>query len=316
VSRVTLGLVTLSQRRLDLRDVVVEAAEQTRPLIEACHHNLRIALPQQPLWVDGDHTRLVQAAANLLNNAAKYTSEGGEIRISLEAADDLALLRVRDNGIGIATDLLPDVFELFAQGQRSLDRSQGGLGLGLALVKKLVELHGGSVAAASGGSGLGSEFTVRLPLRDAAPQAAPRTRTRVEAVPTDAPLRILVVDDNTDAADTLALLLQTDGYRVSVEYTAGGALRLASEQGFDVLLLDIGLPDMDGYELARRLRQLPHTANAVLVAISGYGQEQDMAKSRAAGFSEHMVKPIDNARLAGLLARLAEPAGDAAPSAS
>jgi PAS domain S-box-containing protein len=310
VSRVTRGLVTIKREALDMKDIVAEAVDQTRPLIEARRHQVSFDLPAQPVWIDGDHTRLVQVTANLLNNAAKYTPEGGEIHVSLVREDEQAVLRVRDNGAGISPELQPELFELFSQGKRTLDRSQGGLGLGLALVKKLVELHGGSVGAYSEGAGRGSEFTFRLPLRLKAPDTRSAKPAPADADVTqhsvDRPLRVMVVDDNIDAANTLAMLLQADGHSVIVEYTAQAALYRAADESLDALLLDIGLPDMDGYELARRLRQMPQTMHCILVAVTGYGQRQDQLKSQEAGFADHIVKPINRARLSSLIAQLRE----------
>ena len=250
-------------------------------MIGARGHKLTLDSPAQPLFVSGDRTRLIQVAANLLSNAAKYTPEGGQLRASLRRDDGTAVLEVQDNGIGIGPDLLPAVFDLFTQGQRTPDRAQGGLGLGLALVKKLVELHGGVVEAHSGGTDQGSTFIVRLPLLPAGERQA---STGALAGGADHAAgararRILVVDDNADAANTLALLLQSAGHAVRTEHAAQAALAAAEGEKFDVILLDIGLPDMSGHELARALRQRPCCTNALLVAVSGYGQAQDRLMS-------------------------------------
>jgi CheY-like chemotaxis protein len=219
------------------------------------------------------------------------------------------LLRVRDNGIGIAPDLLPHMFELFTQGERSPDRAQGGLGLGLALVKSLVELHGGSVSAYSAGPGRGSEFTVRLPLSAQHQEDAGQHNARQHAAATTPPTsRLMLVDDNVDAANTLAMLLELQGYAVSVEYRAHDALARAAQEAPRICLLDIGLPDMDGYELARQLRAQASTADAVLIALTGYGQAQDRERSELAGFDHHLVKPVEIDRLTALLAQVSAPA--------
>jgi len=315
VSRVTRGLVALSTQVLDLRHVVEDAAEQVRPLITARRHQLVLELPDGPASVKGDHKRLVQVVANLLGNATKYTPEGGHIRLRLEVADDSGadhVLTVTDDGIGMAPDLVERVFELFTQAERTSDRAQGGLGLGLALARSLVELHGGSVSAASPGPGRGSTFTVRLPrftqLLESPIDAAVR-----QAAAVTAPLRVLVVDDNLDAAHTLNLYLAAAGHRVEIAYNGLDALALAQVFAPQVCLLDIGLPDIDGNELARRLRGLPQTAGALLVAATGYGRQQDRDAAREAGFDHYMVKPVNTVRLGELLAQAASPQPHGAP---
>jgi CheY-like chemotaxis protein len=260
-------------------------------------------LAPEPLLVSGGRTRLIQVAANLLNNAAKYTPEGGELHVSLQRQGESVVLQVRDNGIGIAPDLLPVVFDLFTQGERTPDRAQGGLGLGLALVKKLVELHDGSVEARSSGAGQGSTFIIRLPLL--ADPSYPLAAVPEAAAPAVAKARrILVVDDNVDAARTLAMVLEMAGHRVTVEHSAQAALAHAGQDGFDVILLDIGLPDMSGHALAGALKGLPCCAGAALVAVSGYGQEQDRQMSREAGFAAHLVKPVRAEELTDTIARV------------
>jgi len=302
VSRVTRGLVTINQTTVELGAVLREAAEQIKPVIDARKHSLTLEIAPEALPVCGDRTRLVQVAANLLNNAAKYTPDGGVLHVSLAQDGAMAVLRISDNGIGIGADLLPVVFDLFTQAERTPDRAQGGLGLGLALVKKLVELHGGAVAVSSAGQGQGSTFTVRLPLLAASAGAAPAAA----AVPSSlGPLRILVVDDNIDAAQTLGMLLETAGHAVTVEHSAKAALARAGEGRFDIVLLDIGLPDMSGHELAGALRQLPGCTDCALVAVSGYGQEQDRRLSREAGFDAHLVKPVPPDLLVETIARVA-----------
>ncbi len=304
VSRVTRGLITLSREQLDLRGVVAAAVEQAQALIDARGHDLAIAIPSGPAWVCGDRMRLIQIIANLLNNAAKYTPDGGKIRLSIEADDNAWLICVKDSGVGISAGLLPHIFELFSQADRTPDRAQGGLGLGLALVKSLVELHGGIVSAYSTGVGMGSEFTLQLPqLRESVSESDMQTDNLTPAV-ANTSLHLIVVDDNADAADTIAMLLENLGYSVSVEYEAHGALERARVEAPQVLMLDVGLPDMDGYELARRLRAMPQTATSTLIALTGYGQEDDRDRSRAAGFDYHFVKPADLMELAALLAKI------------
>jgi CheY-like chemotaxis protein len=263
------------------------------------HQHLALHLPAGAAVVDGDRTRLVQVFANILTNAAKYTPENGHIDVRLDVRDEHVEFSVRDDGVGMSEELLPHVFELFTQGERSPDRSQGGLGLGLALVKSLVELHAGRVLAYSDGPGRGSTFVVRLPrLAVAMPEEA---FDRMAVGTPRAPLRLLVVDDNADAAKVLSLLLEALGHVTIVEHDAQRAIERAREQAPAMLFLDIGLPDMDGYELVRRLRALPQTANAVFVAVTGYGQAGDRQRALQAGFDHHVVKPLE-------LDKLREPA--------
>ena len=305
VSRVTRGLVELERAPVDLRDVLQDAVEQVTPLVRARRHTLSLALPPDAARVWGDKKRLVQVVANLLNNAAKYTPDGGVLEVRASKADGQACIEVLDNGIGMAPELTVRVFDLFAQAERSADRALGGLGLGLALVKSLVELHGGTVGCDSAGEGLGSRFFACLPWL---PGDAPRPRPPGETAPAAnavRPLRILVVDDNVDAAVTLAMLLEASGHQALIEHGAHAALDSARRLAPQVCLLDIGLPEMDGKELARRLRAQPHTARATLVAVTGYGQESDREQILAAGFDHHLVKPVDMARLHAILAELA-----------
>jgi signal transduction histidine kinase len=306
VSRVTRGLVVLARDEVDLRRVIDDAVEQVRPLIEARRHQLSLELAPEigPALVEGDYKRLVQVLANLLNNAAKYTPEGGRLGLWLGATADHLLVSVNDNGIGIAADLLPTVFDLFSQAERTPDRAQGGLGLGLALVKSLVELHGGMVTAASEGRNMGTEFTVRLPrLQTGTARAgllpAPPATAAGDGV---RGLKLMLVDDNEDAAMTLGLLLESSGHAVAVVHDPVDALSRAASERFDVFLLDIGLPGMSGVELARRLRKLPGSEGAVLMAISGYGQQSDRADAEEAGFDRYFVKPVDGEELMAALA--------------
>jgi PAS domain S-box-containing protein len=305
VSRVTRGLVTLARAPVAARTIVDEAIEQVRPLIEGRRQALSVHVAEPEATVLGDKARLVQVLANLLNNASKYTPEQRRIEIEARSAGQQLELTVRDEGIGMEPELSTRVFELFAQAKRSSDRSQGGLGLGLALVKHLVELHGGSVACDSSGLGGGSSFVVRLPLMQAVAQHDAELPAAGQAT-LSRPMRLLVVDDNVDAAATLAMLLEACGYEVMVENDSLRALELAQRERPDAALLDIGLPEMDGNELARRLRADPRTRPALLVAITGYGQEQDRRAALEAGFDHHLVKPVDLGKLAAILAGLAD----------
>jgi signal transduction histidine kinase/CheY-like chemotaxis protein len=307
VSRLTRGKVQLRSRTIELAQVVAASVETVRPLLETAGHQLTLSLPPDSLPLEADPTRLEQVFANLLNNAAKYTQPGGRIWLNAERSGQEVVVVVRDTGVGITADLLPRIFDLFTQAERSLDRAQGGLGIGLTLVRQLVEMHGGSVTAASVGAGHGSEFTVRLPLK------SPQPRKSDPALPVvglpDGPSRtaackVLVVDDNTDAVQSLALLLRMWGHEVRVAHDGPTALALAAEFQPEAVLLDIGLPGMDGYEVARRLRQHPGTAQVLLVAITGYGQEDDRLHSQAAGFDQHLIKPVDPNTLRPLLATI------------
>jgi PAS domain S-box-containing protein len=301
VSRVTRGLVTLARAPVAARTIVDEAIEQVRPLFEARRQRLSVRMVAPDATVLGDKARLVQVLGNLLNNASKYTPEERRIEVEARAGAEGLVLTVRDEGIGMDGELAPRVFDLFTQATRSSDRSQGGLGLGLALVKNLAELHGGSVVCDSAGPGRGSSFAVTLPLMQA---AAPHDAAASSApLPGEArPVRVLVVDDNVDAAATLGMLLEACGYAVMVENDSLRALEVALRECPEVGLLDIGLPEMDGNELARRLRMDPRTRPMLLVAVTGYGQEQDRRVALEAGFDHHMVKPVDLDRLAAILA--------------
>ncbi|WP_416397244.1 ATP-binding protein [Allohahella sp. A8] len=306
VSRVTRGLITLADDMLDVESIVSAAVEQVRPLVDARRHQIQVLVPPSQLWVQGDLKRLVQVLSNLLNNAAKYTPEGGNIEMSARAEDSEVVFVVSDNGIGMPPELIPSAFELFTQAKRSSDRSPGGLGIGLALVKRLVELHGGNVSAESPASGKGSEFTIRLPRvvpngREASPAVD------VSKAPNDSStLKVLIVDDNVDAAVMLAMLLEAAGHSVSVEHSSEKALERAETERPDVCLLDIGLPDMDGNELARQLRKRSGTACSTLIAVTGYGQDKDREKTAAAGFAHHLVKPVNVPELMTLLSELSQ----------
>ncbi|MBA3773007.1 MAG: response regulator [Ramlibacter sp.] len=303
VSRVTRGLVSLDRRTVDFRGVVGAAVDQIQPLIDSRRHALSVRLPPEPMFVQGDHARLVQIVSNLLSNAARYTPEGGRIVLEVAAGEHALTLTVADDGTGIAPELMPEIFDLFTQGSRSPDRAQGGLGLGLALVKNLVELHGGSVAAASEGVGKGAVMTVVLP-RAAEPQEPPGV-SPASGADSRTRANVLVVDDNVDAAQTLAAVLRMEGHDVRVAFDGVAALELAGAQPARIFVLDIGLPGMDGIELAGRLRELPGTEGAKFIALTGYGQASDRERSQLAGFDAHLIKPVDLVELNRLLERLA-----------
>ncbi|WP_457391632.1 hybrid sensor histidine kinase/response regulator [Roseateles sp. P5_E1] len=301
VSRISTGKLILQRESLDMRRVVEMALESCQPLIERGGHQLSVTLPDEELWVDGDLTRLAQSLSNLLNNAAKYTPDGGRIWVTLARAGAQAVLTVRDSGVGVPQDMIGRVFDMFAQVNRSLERAQGGLGIGLALVRSLVTLHGGQVSAVSAGPGLGSTFTIELPLaaEDSAP--APLPASEPEPAP---PARILVVDDNDDAATSLAMLLSLSGHEVEVANSGPAALQTAASFLPQAVFCDVGMPGMDGHEFATRLRQDPRFASTLLVALTGWGSEEDKKRSRAAGFDEHLTKPASVDAVSALLARL------------
>jgi signal transduction histidine kinase/ActR/RegA family two-component response regulator len=302
VSRVTRGLVKLKLGVVDFRDIVSGALDQARPLVDEKGHDVQLVLPPGPVYVRGDQTRLVQSVTNILNNAAKYTQKGGRITLALDVDSERMRLTVSDNGSGMPAELLPNVFDLFTQGARTLARSQGGLGLGLTLVKRLVELHEGEVSAHSEGVGMGSSFTLTLPRIEATrDSAAGGPLEEAQGAQLDRPLRLVLVDDNADAADSLSQLLSVQGYRTAVEYDARSALRLARVERPDAMLVDIGLPDIDGYHLAEQLRAMPETRDTVLVAITGYGQARDRERAIEAGFAHHLVKPVDMTALVRIL---------------
>jgi CheY-like chemotaxis protein len=285
---VTRGKIALERESLDLRQVVSRAVEMASPLYEQKGQHLQLLLPETPVPVDGDAIRLAQVTANLLTNAAKYTPAGGHVALKLGCEAGQAVIVVSDDGIGISPPLLPTIFDLFVQGPRSVDRAQGGLGIGLTLVKSLVELHGGSVEARSGGSGMGSDFVVRLPLGSELPAYTPSA----PPPPVEARRkRVLIVDDNADALELLSTILGDVGYTVRCAVDAVEALHAMDDFEPHVALLDIGLPVMDGYELAMRLRERNQPPR--LVAITGYGQTGDRARSDRAGFAAHLTKPVD-----------------------
>jgi two-component system CheB/CheR fusion protein len=303
VSGIIEGHIDLQRTALDLADVVARGVETAQPLIDQRRQQLLIRPPAEPLWVYGDLIRLSEVVANLLTNAAKYGPEQARIVLSASKEGSEACLRVTDEGIGIAPELLPRVFDLFVQGETSLARPQGGLGIGLTLVRRVVQLHGGRVTAYSAGRGRGSEFSVWLPLAESLPQAtASALRTVPLAARLENPRRILVVDDNADMAETTALLLGNAGHTVQTASDGDSALSLAQEFHPQVVLLDVGLPDRSGYEVARQLRELPEMSGALIVAVTGYGQESDQQRARAAGFDHHLTKPVEPATLLALMA--------------
>jgi PAS domain S-box-containing protein len=309
VSRINQGSIRLRKEVVDLGTILERAADTTRPLIESRAHELTVSLPREPVRLEADPTRLEQVLANLLNNAAKYTMPGGQISLSAAREGKEAVIRVRDNGIGVPPDVLGRVFEPFVQSDGSLARTEGGLGIGLTLVRSLVEMHGGRVEANSPGLGQGSEFVVRLPVR--VPQTA-EASAPVEAAaprPLARPVRVLVVEDNLDAAESLATLLRVWGHDVQVVHDGLQALDAARESRPEVVLLDIGLPGLDGYQVARRLREDVGLDTSLLVAMTGYGQPEDRRRSRDAGIHHHFVKPVEPMVLRNLLADVAAPAG-------
>jgi signal transduction histidine kinase/DNA-binding response OmpR family regulator len=302
VSRITRGKINLRKEMVEVSSIVSAALETSRPLIEERGHELTVSVPPVPLRILADPARMTQALTNLLNNAAKYTPRGGQIGLGVDRDGDDVVFTVRDNGSGIPPEMLCRIFDLFTQVDRSIDRSQGGLGIGLTLVRRLVELHGGTVSAHSTGPGEGSEFIVRLPLPSSEPVPPPR-RTETPLPPTKVmSLRILVVDDNADGANTLGLLLRLAGHEVRLAYDGPTAVTTALDFEPHVVLLDIGLPGLDGYQVARQLRMDSRTSDTLLIAVSGYGQEADRIRSREAGFANHLVKPVDFATLRALLA--------------
>ncbi|MEO8603691.1 MAG: PAS domain-containing protein [bacterium] len=306
VSRITRGHVQLRLERVELSDMVRQAVDQAQPLIDAKQLRLVVDVGEVPVHLNADPVRLVQVITNLLNNAAKYTAPHGELRLGAEAVGESAVVRVRDNGMGIAAALLPTVFDMFVQGKAAAEHVQGGLGIGLTLVRELVELHGGRVEAHSEGVGHGAEFVVTLPavrgtadalrLPPPVPEAAPRV------------LRVLVVEDNADAAESFAQLLELVGHRVRTAADGPSGVAAAQEFAPDVAFIDIGLPGIDGYEVARRIRAQPELHSSLLIALSGYGQSEDQRRAHEAGFDHHVTKPVEFDRVRQLLAPLAEAA--------
>jgi CheY-like chemotaxis protein len=307
VSRITEGKITLRKESVLLGDVVGQAVEASRPVIDSRALAFTVSLPPQLVRLDADPARLAQVFVNLLSNAAKYTPPGGSIWLTAEQLSDEVMIRVRDTGIGLAPEVLPHVFDLFVQADISLERTRGGLGIGLTVVRRLVEMHGGRVEARSAGIGQGSEFIVVLPVGIARP--ADRARpSRAEL--TVRALKVLVVEDNKDTAETLATILELWGHEVRLSFDGLGAIETAASFEPDIILSDIGLPGMNGYELARRLREQPSFGRVVLVAMSGYGQDEDKRRALESGFDHHIVKPPDLGALAELFGRVAQSIGD------
>ena len=306
LSRISRGKIELRKERIDLDDALQSAIETSRPLIEEYGHHLAVSLPGEPVPLNADLTRLAQVFLNLLNNAAKYTERGGQIWLSAERRGDTAVVGVRDTGIGIPPQMLPRVFEMFTQVDRSLERAQGGLGIGLTLVQRLVEMHGGSVEAHSEGAGKGSEFVVRLPVaREAAPEGPRQPAEHGATNQVRRTHRILVVDDNQDAANSLAMLLRMKGHDVRTAYDGIEAVDAAATHKPDIVLLDVGLPRLNGFDVARRIREAEDNRNVILVALTGWGHDEDRRRSKEAGFDHHMVKPADPAALDRVLESLA-----------
>jgi CheY-like chemotaxis protein/anti-sigma regulatory factor (Ser/Thr protein kinase) len=294
--------------RIDVWDVVNEAIDMARPLIDAKRHQLALRLPGQAVHLQGDPVRLAQVLLNLLDNAAKFTGEGGRIEVDAKVVGPVVEIQVRDNGIGIPADLLPQIFDLFQQGKRGLDRSQGGLGIGLTLVKHLVEMHGGVLEAHSAGAGQGTTLTLRLPLLAEVPAEADHGATGLSPPPRSC--RVLVVDDDPAVADSMRVLLQIEGHEVEVAANGESALQLARSLRPQLVLLDIGLQGMDGYEVARQLRaQLDADIKPCLVAVTGYGHDEARSRSEQAGFDRHLVKPVNPEVLHELLEAISRSGG-------
>jgi signal transduction histidine kinase/DNA-binding response OmpR family regulator len=325
ISRITQGKIRLHVAPVETASIVAQAVEISRPLIDSRKHELAVSLSHEPLWVNGDATRLAQAVANLLNNAAKYTENEGRIQLKVEKDQDQVVFRVRDSGIGIPPDMLPKIFELFTQVDRSLDRSQGGLGIGLSLVRSVVEMHEGTVQAFSEGLGKGSEFVVRLPKLQHIPESgeseplkagrpteatsSPGTNGAISSLPKSRSVarRILIVDDNQDSTESLARLLQRTGHEVETALDGATGLKAARAFRPEVIFLDIGLPEMNGYEIAKLLRQDRDLDKVMIIAMTGYGQEEDRRKAHEAGFDGHMVKPADPGDVEKLLTGISLP---------
>jgi len=299
VSRIMRGKIELRKKPIELATVIARAVESVRPLIDAEGHELTVTPPQGPVWIDADPVRMSQVISNLLSNAAKYTEPRGHIHVTAQRDGDRAVIRVRDTGIGIAADVMPRLFEMFMQVAPGASRSQGGLGIGLTLVKTLVEMHGGSITAHSAGAGQGSEFVVTVPALAKAPAA--EVQSVVLPSRSDSVRHVLVVDDNVDAAQSLAILLRLHGHHVRIAYGGEQALTAVAAEKPDLALLDIGMPGMNGYEVARQLRDRHGTGDLTLVALTGWGQEQDRRRSKEAGFDHHLTKPVELATLQAVL---------------
>jgi CheY-like chemotaxis protein len=299
VARIAQSRIVLKKEPIEISGVIDQAVETVQPIITEKGHQLNVAKLAEPLYVHGDRARLAQSLSNLLHNAAKYTDPGGTISLVVRASVDELELEVIDSGIGISEHLLPRVFDLFVQSERTLDRAQGGLGIGLSIVKGFIEMHGGTVKASSAGVHRGATFTIRLP-RTSPPHEALAQPNRPGS---QVKRRVLVVDDNVDAADSLAMLLKSDGHEAETAYSADAALAAVERLRPEVVLLDVGLPQVDGYEIARHLRASNTVPGMRLIALTGYGQEKDRERARAAGFDDHLLKPADMNALQRLLMR-------------
>jgi signal transduction histidine kinase len=300
VSRISRGKVDLRTEHVTVQTALRAAVEASRPLIEAGRHTLTLEIPGDPLWIDADLTRIAQVVSNLLNNAAKYTPPGGQIRLMVVDEDTQVAISVFDNGIGIAAPMLPKIFDLFTQVEGAVERSRGGLGIGLALARQLVEMHSGSIEAQSDGPDRGSVFTVRLPLRRDVTAPAPEEKNPEVGSPS---LKVLVVDDNISSAETTGQILSMVGHQVTLAHNGAAALESARKIFPDVIILDIGMPGMNGYEVCRELRRDPAFAKTKLIAQTGWGQERDRQLTREAGFDHHLIKPVNFKELARLLNR-------------
>jgi CheY-like chemotaxis protein len=303
LNRITHDRLELRRSEVELSSVIQQAIEVARPLIDAADQELIVELPKEPIYLNADRARLTQVFGNLLNNSCKYTSPNGTIRLSAKRVDDEVLVTVKDNGVGIPPDKIGSIFDMFMQVDRSSERSQGGLGIGLTLVKRLVEMHRGSIEARSEGEGQGSEFIVRLPVMSRAVPPMPASEVAPEST---SERRVLIVDDNLDSADSLAMLLKITGNKTFLAHDGVEALEAVEKYRPEVILLDIGLPKLDGHEVCRRVRELPWGKDIVIIALTGWGQEDDRRKSEEAGFNGHLVKPVDYDRLLELLG---EPTG-------
>ena len=300
ISRISRGKIHLRKERVELSQIVQRAVETAQHVIETRKHDLIVSLPPEAIWLEADPARLEQVVGNLLNNAAKYTEPNGRIWVTAVREGPMVILRVKDTGIGILPEMLPRVFDLFVQADRSLDRAEGGLGLGLSLVKSLVQLHQGTIEAHSPGVGQGSEFVIRL---HAVPEVmAMQPDSSAGEASKGRRLRLLVVDDNTDTVESLAMLLRLSGHVVLTANTGPAGLQAAIAESFDVAMLDLGLPSIDGYEIARRIRQ--QTGKPILIAMTGYGQPEDRERTKEAGFDYHLVKPVDPEKLHDLLSKI------------
>ncbi len=316
VARISQGKIVLARERVDLNAVISTSLEAVQPFVDAREQVLRVQLSPEPMWMQGDFARLLQVVSNLLNNASKYSEKRTTIDLSAGLEDGLAVVRIRDQGIGIDSELLPRIFDLFTQGDRGLDRSQGGLGVGLTLARRLAQMHGGALTATSEGPNRGAEFQLRLPCLGLVHGAETAAAPKLAVHKAPSACRVLIVDDNPDAAQSIATLLELEGHHVETAGDGLQALEQAPSFAPDVVILDIGLPRLDGYEVARRLRQMPATANSLLLALTGYGQREDRTAAAAAGFDRHFVKPADPAQLIDAIAAWIEQRGAASAQAA